>query len=66
MTNNETLALHPKWRRSSRSANNASQNCVEVTTWRKSTHSSGNGGQCVEVAVLRLSPLPSPRGNRRV
>jgi uncharacterized protein DUF397 len=25
---------------------------VSTTTWRKSSHSSGNGGQCVELAVV--------------
>jgi hypothetical protein len=25
---------------------------VSATTWRKSSHSSGNGGECVELAVV--------------
>ncbi len=26
--------------------------------WRKSSHSGGNGGQCVEVATITTSPEP--------
>lgn len=25
---------------------------LSATTWRKSSHSEGNGGQCVELAVV--------------
>jgi hypothetical protein len=37
------------WRKARRSANNGS--CIEVGVWRKSSHSTGNGGECVEVAA---------------
>lgn len=43
------------WRKSSWSADEG--NCVEIGAWRKSSHSTGNGGQCVEVASERAVVL---------
>jgi hypothetical protein len=40
---------HVRWRKSTYSTQQG--NCVEVGAWRKSSHSTGNGGQCVEVAA---------------
>ncbi|QKG25578.1 DUF397 domain-containing protein [Actinomadura verrucosospora] len=52
------------WHKSSYSSQQG--NCVEVGVWRKSTHSTGNGGQCVEVsadeAVVLARDSKAPEG----
>ncbi|GAA2280517.1 hypothetical protein GCM10010402_41670 [Actinomadura luteofluorescens] len=44
----------PTWRKSSRSTEGTSEQCVEVARlpWRKSTHSDETGGHCVELALF--------------
>lgn len=65
MTSNPNL---PRiWRKSSRSASGADQNCVEAGTWRKGTRSaSGGNANCVEAGActchgvaIRDSKLPT-------
>jgi hypothetical protein len=43
------------WRKSTRSASGADQNCIEIAVWRKSTRSDNSTGQCVEVTLRRKS-----------
>jgi hypothetical protein len=37
-----------------------------VTTWRKSTYSGGNGGECVEVGIWRKSTYSGGNGGNCV
>lgn len=38
-----------RWHKSSYSGQEG--HCVEIGAWRKSSHSTGNGGQCIEVVT---------------
>ncbi|MFJ1662430.1 DUF397 domain-containing protein [Streptomyces anthocyanicus] len=44
--------------------NNLTAPELRGAVWRKSSHSGGNEGQCVEVADLTAAPLTGQRGVR--